>query len=100
MNIIPEYVVHTRKATDLRESNQIVMRFPNNYGASIIQGKHTYGGSDGLYEIAVIYFDNDNHYYIDNDNPLSNGDVFGYLTDDDVAETLNRILNLPLRVEN
>jgi len=28
--------------------------FPNGYGASIIKGPGTYGGRDGLYELAVL----------------------------------------------
>jgi hypothetical protein len=33
--------------------------FPNGYGASIIRGPHSYGGSRGLYELAVLRGDAD-----------------------------------------
>ena len=28
--------------------------FNNSYGASVVKGEHTYGGRDGLYELAVL----------------------------------------------
>ncbi len=95
--IIPEYVVGTR---NIRDSRQILMRFPNNYGASIIQGPYTYGGDQGLYEVAVVHFPScEDEYIIDYDNPVSNGDVLGYLSIPEVHDTLRRIINLPIMVE-
>ena len=31
---------------------QKIYSFPNGYGASVIKGKYTYGGPEGLWEIA------------------------------------------------
>ena len=30
---------------------QVLFRFDNNYGASVIRGPHTYGGYKGLFEL-------------------------------------------------
>ena len=68
---------------------QCIVQFPNGYGASIVQGEHTYGGKDGLYELAV--FGKDGH--ITYDTPITD-DVLGYLTEQDVEDTLNKIKNL------
>ena len=68
---------------------QCIVQFPNGYGASIVQGEHTYGGKDGLYELAV--FGEDGH--ITYDTPITD-DVLGYLTEQDVEDTLNKIKNL------
>ena len=46
---------------------QCIVQFPNGYGASIVQGEHTYGGKDGLYELAV--FGEDGH--ITYDTPIT-----------------------------
>ena len=68
---------------------QCIVQFPNGYGASIVQGEHTYGGKDGLYELAV--FGEDGH--ITYDTPITD-DVIGYLTEQDVEHTLNKIKDL------
>jgi len=68
---------------------QCIVQFPNGYGASIVQGEYTYGGKDGLYELAV--FGKDGH--ITYDTPITD-DVLGYLTEQDVEDTLNKIKNL------
>jgi hypothetical protein len=61
--------------------------FENGYGASVIRHKYSYGGVDGLYELAVLDSEGEIHY----DNPVAEGDVHGYLTEDDVTELLKRI---------
>jgi len=61
--------------------------FENGFGASVIRHKYSYGGKDGLYELAVLDTDGELHY----DNPVAEGDVHGYLTEDDVTELLKGI---------
>ena len=63
--------------------------FDNGYGATIVQGPHTYGGSDGLYELAVIG-KNDEICY---DTPVT-GDVEGYLSEAQVTDLLIKIQQL------
>ena len=65
--------------------------FPNGYTASVVKGDHTYGGRNGLYELAVMH-DGELVY----DTPVTN-DVLGYLTEGDVTEHLNEIACLPPR---
>ena len=68
---------------------QCIVQFSNGYGASIVQGPHTYGGKDGLYELAV--FGKDGH--ITYSTPITD-DVLGYLTEDDVTDCLTQIEQL------
>lgn len=68
--------------------------FPNGYTASVVRGDNTYGGSQGLYELAVIHDGK-----IVYDTPVTS-DVLGYLTEGDVTERLNEISNLPRRGQN
>lgn len=70
-----------------------VFKFPNNYGANVVQNDYSYGGKKGLWEIAVIYFIDVDQWDIDYSTPIT-GDVLGYLTDEEVCETLERIKNL------
>jgi hypothetical protein len=60
--------------------------FDNGYGASVVKGEHTYGGRDGLYELAVLGKDGRLTY----ETPVTD-DVEGYLTEDDVTKLLEQI---------
>ena len=68
---------------------QCIVQYSNGYGASIVQGPHTYGGPLGLYEIAV--FDKDGQ--ITYDTPITD-DVLGHLSENEVEKTLIDIKNL------
>lgn len=68
---------------------QCIVQFTNGYGASIVQGPHTYGGPDGLYELAV--FGKDGH--ITYETPITN-DVIGYLSENEVSNVLKDIKEL------
>ena len=68
---------------------QCIVQFSNGYGASIVQGPHTYGGKDGLYELAVFGKDGGITY----DTPITD-DVLGYLSEQEVEKTLLDIKNL------
>lgn len=63
--------------------------FDNGFGASIVSHTKSYGGDEGLYEVAVL-FDNEIHY----DNPIANGDVIGYLNEEGVNEVIIKIQEL------
>jgi hypothetical protein len=63
--------------------------FDNGYGATVVQGPHSYGGSDGLYELAVIGKDDEICY----DTPVT-GDVEGYLSETQVTDLLIKIQQL------
>jgi hypothetical protein len=64
---------------------QNIYRFDNGYGASVIRNNFSYGGSEGLWELAVLDFTKDGA--ITYETPITD-DVIGYLTDEDVQATL------------
>lgn len=70
-----------------------IFRFPNNYGASVIKSKYTYGGDEDLWEMALLYFHNlskwDYELVYEKD---FEGDVMGYLSDGKVNEVLKKII--------
>jgi hypothetical protein len=68
---------------------QARIQFDNGYGASVVKTPYSYGGDRGLYELAVLK-DDELHY----DNPVANGDVRGFLTEDAVTELLIQIQKL------
>ena len=69
---------------------QCRIQFDNGYGASIVSHNYSYGGKEGLYEIAVLDENGKIHY----DNPVANGDVRGYLKPEEVTELLKQIQEL------
>tara|TARA_R110002167_G_scaffold25346_13_gene88140 strand:- start:551 stop:838 length:288 start_codon:yes stop_codon:yes gene_type:complete len=71
--------------------NQVMVNFTNGYQASIVSHEFSYGGGDGLFEIAVMH--NNQIVY---DTPVTN-DVLGHLDEEDVLRHLNEIHALPAR---
>jgi hypothetical protein len=72
--------------------HQIMVRFLNGYGASIVRFEYSYGGSNGLWELAVIKWDGEEF-----DFDFTTGiteDVMGHLNMLDVVITCMEISNL------
>lgn len=74
------------------ESHQVLHRFENGYGASVIQGPYSYGGDEGLYELAVIVWEGET-YGLTYDTPITS-DVLGYLTPSEVEHYLAKVERL------
>jgi hypothetical protein len=74
-----------------RELNGVVARitFDNGYGASVVKHEFSYGGKDGLYELAVLDADGELTY----DTPITS-DVIGYLREVDVTDVMEKIQQL------
>jgi hypothetical protein len=72
---------------------QAIIKFENNYGASVVKHDYSYGGKDGLYELAVIQYDENGEWDICYDTPITD-DVLGYLTEDNVTDYLTQIEQL------
>lgn len=66
-----------------------VYMFDNGYGASVVSSNMSYGGNQGLFEVAVLDKDGNICY----DTSVTN-DVVGFLDFADVADVLNKIRNL------
>lgn len=71
-----------------------VYKFGNNYGASVVCNDFTYGGKNGLFEVAVLDLAGDIVY----DTPVTD-DVIGYLDFDGVAKVLQQIQCLPKKID-
>lgn len=65
------------------------IHFLNGYGASVVKHEMSYGGSEGLYELAVLDINGSITY----DTPITN-DVIGYLNESQVSEVLTEIEGL------
>jgi hypothetical protein len=65
------------------------MMFENGFGVSVVSHTYSYGGKDGLFEVAVLDVDGDLTY----NTPVTN-DVVGYLNPDEVTEIMEEVQNL------
>jgi hypothetical protein len=74
------------KKYDIHNGIGYVYEFENGYGASVVSHDGSYGGKQGLYEIAVLDSTGDLCY----STPITD-DVIGYATEDKVLDTLHRI---------
>jgi hypothetical protein len=71
--------------------------YDNYYGVSVVRGPHTYGGKNGLYELAVVYMTPEDKYnQLVYDTPVTN-DIMGYLTPDNVTDIMAQVEALPPR---
>lgn len=65
------------------------MVFDNGYGVSVVSHSYSYGGKDGLFEVAVLDKDGELTY----DTPVTNN-VIGYLNPKDVTEIMEQVQSL------
>lgn len=81
-----------RKAHD---GDQAVIFFRNGFGASVVRRSYSYGGPEGLYELAVIVKDekDPSGFQLTHETPVTDN-VLGWLTADDVVEKLKEISQL------
>ena len=94
VNKFKEHVYLDRPHPNHKNGWQVVFKFPNGYGASLIKTRYSYGGDKGLYEMAVIQFDVDGkEFAISYETPITD-DVLGYLNEEEVIGTLQKIKEL------
>jgi hypothetical protein len=65
------------------------MMFENGFGVSVVSHTYSYGGKDGLFEVAVLDEDGCLTY----NTPVTN-DVVGYLNPDEVTEIMEEVQKL------
>ncbi len=65
------------------------MSFDNGYGVSVVSHTYSYGGKDGLYEIAVLDSEGELTY----ETSVTN-DVIGYLTEEEVSGVMKEVQEL------
>jgi hypothetical protein len=79
----------TLPSNPLNGGVQFHFKADNGYGASIVQHSFSYGHKQGLWELAVIGKEGQ----LDYTTPITD-DVLGYLSEEEVNETLDKIAAL------
>jgi hypothetical protein len=80
-----DYLIHTKIKFNGTVDTYL---FENGFGASVVRHDFSYGGREGLFELAVL-----NNGEICYDSGITE-DVLGYLTSEDVDKYLKQIKNL------
>lgn len=75
---------------------QVIFRFRNGYGGSVVQHRSSYGGDQGRYELAVAAWNSadDSDWSINYSTPITH-DVLDHLEQSDVIDVLNQVAALP-----
>lgn len=84
------------KIRELYGGVSYLFKFENNYGASVVCHQFSYGGKNGLWELAVLKFDNsdkDIKFNIDYSTSVTSN-VEGCLSDSEVDLLLQEIFQL------
>lgn len=91
--IVPRHVIVDE--SPLHGGSRVLVRFGNGYGGSVVSHPYSYGGPAGLFEVGVAEFEGEGpEWHLAYDTPVTD-DVIGYLTWDEVVETLHAIADLP-----
>ena len=95
MNILKEYLIEARPhRIRVPGCMQYIYKFPNGYGASVIEGTMFYTNDTHPYELAVTQFiEGTNDYNITYETPIT-GDVIGCLDGVELLITLEKIREL------
>jgi hypothetical protein len=95
MNLIKEYNRYIIDFNSINNGMQIVFRFNNNYGISVVSHSFSYGNDDEKFEIAIIKFNSkdDSDWNITYDTCITD-DVLGYSSKEDITRTVIRTMGL------
>lgn len=74
---------------NINEGHQIIFKFKNDYGASVVRHSFSHGNEAGLWELAVL----DKGGNLTYETPVT-GNVEGYLNDDQIIDLLQQVKNL------
>lgn len=78
---------------------QLIYKFENGYGASVVRHNYSYGRDRGLWELAVIqFYGNEERWELTHNTPITD-DVIRDLTKLEIDEILNDIKNLDTEEE-
>jgi len=95
MNLIKQYNKYIIDFNSINNGMQIVFRFDNNYGLSVVSHSFSYGNKQEKFEIAIIKFnsEDDDDWNIMYDTPITD-DVLGYQSKGDTLDVIRKTMEL------
>lgn len=67
------------------------LKFDNGYGVSVLFGEGFYSNGEDTYELAVLKRDKDGNWDLHYDNVVADGDVVGYITEEEVTNLMKQV---------
>jgi len=98
---VPEFAITPTtefSVKELHDGHQVLFRFANGFGASVVRHSFSYGGKSGLFELGMIRWLDDGWEFAGQTSgltPFINDDVAGWLDVPQVEELLLMIESLP-----
>ncbi|MFY8248270.1 MAG: hypothetical protein ACOVJ5_01055 [Gloeomargaritales cyanobacterium] len=95
MNLIKQYNKYIIDFNSINNGMQIVFRFDNNYGLSVVSHSFSYGNKQEKFEIAIIKFnsEDDDDWNITYDTLITD-DVLGYQSKGDTLDVIRKTMEL------
>ena len=93
MRTIKDYNKYIIDFNSINKGMQLLFRFDNNFGLSVVCHSFSYGRHDDKFEIAVIKFDSDDIWDITYNTPITN-DLLGCQSKEDVFDIIEKTMLL------
>lgn len=92
LKVNDEYKQYLITKKELDDGVQYIFKFPNDYGASVIKTRYSYGYKQDLWEMGlIIFFNEDGDWHLTYERDFDD-DVKGYLTGEEVNRLLEKII--------
>lgn len=93
MKTIKEYNKYIIDFNSINNGMQLLFKFDNNFGISLVCHSFSYGNDKQEFEVAVIKFEYDDTWSLTYDTEITN-DVLGYQSKEDVLNIIERVILL------
>jgi hypothetical protein len=95
MKTIKDYTQYIIDFNSINNGMQLLFRFDNNYGVSVVSHSFSYGNNQEKFEIAIIKFnsEDDDNFELTYDTHITN-DVLGYQSKEDVISVIEKVILL------
>jgi hypothetical protein len=94
MKTIKDFTSYIIDINSYNKGMQILFKFPNDYGISLVCHSFSYGNDDNEFEIAIAKFEpNSDNWRVTYDTDIT-GDVLGYQSKEDVIDVIQKTIAL------
>jgi hypothetical protein len=95
MKTVKDYTQYIIDFKSINKGMQLLFRFDNNYGVSLVSNSFSYGNKQEKFEIAIIKFNSEDgdNFELTYDTHITN-DVLGYQSKEDVISVIEKVILL------